>query len=90
MRQVQINKERQAARARRHREREQTLPLDPRDPDIARARANLRSATGARRARFSGSSSCTPSAAARPAAVPRHSRIAAAVGLIHARVGTAP
>jgi hypothetical protein len=45
MRQVQINKERQAAQARRHQEREQILPLDPRDPDIARARAKLRSAT---------------------------------------------
>ena len=38
MRQVQINKAHQAARARRHREDEQFLPVDPRDPDIARAK----------------------------------------------------
>jgi hypothetical protein len=39
MRQVQINKRHQAAPARRQQECEQILPLDPRDPDIARARA---------------------------------------------------
>jgi hypothetical protein len=45
MRRVQINKRHQAASGRRQQEREQILPLDPRDPDIARARARLRSTT---------------------------------------------
>jgi hypothetical protein len=38
MRQLQINKADHVARARRHREDEQFLPFDPRDPDIARAK----------------------------------------------------
>jgi hypothetical protein len=38
MRQLQIKKGHHASRARRDQECEQILPLDPRDPDIARAR----------------------------------------------------
>jgi hypothetical protein len=35
---MQITKDRHASRARRRFERETILPLDPRDPDIARAK----------------------------------------------------
>jgi hypothetical protein len=42
MRRVQIDKRHQAAPGRRQQEREQILRLDPRDPDIARARARAR------------------------------------------------
>jgi hypothetical protein len=38
MRQVQITNGHYLARARRHRDDEQFLALDPRDPDIARAK----------------------------------------------------
>ena len=38
MRQLQINKAHHVARARRYREDEQFLAVDPRDPDIARAK----------------------------------------------------
>ena len=38
MRQLQINKAGHVARARRYREDEQFLAVDPRDPDIARAK----------------------------------------------------
>jgi len=38
MRQLQINRMHQSARTHRHREDAQVLPLDPRDPDIVRAK----------------------------------------------------
>jgi hypothetical protein len=38
MRQFQIKKEHDTSRARRVQECEQILPLDPRDPDIVRAK----------------------------------------------------
>jgi hypothetical protein len=38
MQQVRISKGHYAARAQRHQEGEQVLPLDPRDPDITRAK----------------------------------------------------
>jgi hypothetical protein len=38
MRQLQIITGEREARSRRHRDDEQLLPLDPRDPDIARAK----------------------------------------------------
>ena len=46
MRQLQINKVHQAARAHRHQDDTQVLPLDPRDPDIVRAK-RLQRASGA-------------------------------------------
>jgi len=52
MRQLQINKVHQAARAYRHQEDAQVLALDPRDPDIVRAkRLQKASAAGADLAR---------------------------------------
>lgn len=38
MQQVRISKGHHAARVRRHQQDEQVLPLDPRDPDITRAK----------------------------------------------------
>jgi hypothetical protein len=38
MRQLQINKVHQSARAHRHLADAQVLPMDPRDPDIVRAK----------------------------------------------------
>jgi hypothetical protein len=53
MQQVRISKGHHAARARSHQQGEQVLPLDPRDPDITRAkqlqiaaRSRARSARG--------------------------------------------
>jgi hypothetical protein len=47
MRQAQINKTHQAACARRHRDNDEVLSLDPRDPDIVRAK-QIQAASGSR------------------------------------------
>jgi hypothetical protein len=47
MRQLQINKMHQSARAHRYQDDAQVLPLDPRDPDIVRAK-RLQRASDAR------------------------------------------
>jgi hypothetical protein len=53
MRQVQTNKAHQAACARRHRDNDEVLSLDLRDPDIARAK-RIQAASGSRIAKTRG------------------------------------
>jgi hypothetical protein len=45
MRQLQISRQQRAARAHRRTEADTLLPLDPRDPDIVRAKLLQRTAT---------------------------------------------